>query len=846
MLLALAGAVFLLSGAVAKAETVSYNMSTGNFTTRTQNTGMGGNGDPYAGANNPGGSTTEIEHYANSTWGPEVAVASFRTLTGSASGGTARDLKVGDIFTITSYVGANPNAAGTIGISFNDGTSSSTFSNYNSGSLAQFVIYDGGAWKVNSNSGISEATGLGAGSDRTFTIKVTSDRTFNATIGNQNFYDLTFGGGSAATIDSFALWSTVGSDGNGWKTDNPNSYWKNASLQNSGTVELGYAAGNGVTRTFSGVISDGQALSSASATANTVFVGGDAGSQVNLAANNSYTGTTTINNNATAELQHANALGSTSAGTTVSSGGALKLYNATGISFASEALTLNGVGISGTPGALLNTGGNNTWNGAITAGSNTRINASAGSLNIAGGVSGGNNVLFVGTDGGSITISSAITGSGNTQDGTATSLFKDGSGTLTLTGNNNYSGDTRITAGALTVNSGGNLGNGNSDVYVSSGATLNVNTSLTVDSVQETGTDNGGVIALGNGATLTVDGENKGTLFQNSISGSGGLTMAGSGNTSLSLYGTQSYTGPTTVSGGKISSGTALASTSYTVSGGTMETSADSVIANNSAISISGTGNFSVGGNDTIGTVTATGGRLTVANGKTAVLNGNSSIGSAAKVQGAGTIEVGTTTANSGTLTLNSTDAENTSALSVASGGTLSGTFRTSGALTVDGVLAPGNSTGTSYAGNTTFLGGGNYEWEIDNFTGSAGTSWDFLSITGTLTISATSADRFLIDVISLLSTTDLPDLALNFNDGTNYSFAIATASGGVSGWAADKFEINTSGFQNAFTGTWGTSVSGNSLNVTYTAATAIPEPSVASMFVLGLSALLANRRRRS
>ena len=221
MLLALAGVVFFLTGAVAKAETVSYNLSTGNFTTRTQNTGMGGNGDPYAGANNPGGSTTEIEHYANSTWGPEVAVASFRTLTGSASGGTARDLKVGDIFTITSYVGANPNAAGTIGISFNDGTSSSTFSNYNSGSLAQFVIYDGGAWKVNSNSGISEATGLGAGSDRTFTIKVTSDRTFNATIGNQNFYDLTFSGGSAATIDSFALWSTVGSDGNGWKTDTP-------------------------------------------------------------------------------------------------------------------------------------------------------------------------------------------------------------------------------------------------------------------------------------------------------------------------------------------------------------------------------------------------------------------------------------------------------------------------------------------------------------------------------------------------------------------------------------------------------------------------------------------------
>ena len=205
MLLALAGVVFFLTGAVAKAETFSYNMSTGNFTTRTQNTGLGGNGDPYAGATNPGGNTSEIQHWANSTWGPEVAVASFRTLTGSAAGGTARDLKVGDVFTITGSVATNPNAGGTIGISLNDGTSSSSFSNYNSGSLAQFVLFDGGAWKVNSNSGISEATGLGSGADRTFTLKVTSDRTFNATIGNQNFYDLTFSGGNAATIDSIAL-----------------------------------------------------------------------------------------------------------------------------------------------------------------------------------------------------------------------------------------------------------------------------------------------------------------------------------------------------------------------------------------------------------------------------------------------------------------------------------------------------------------------------------------------------------------------------------------------------------------------------------------------------------------
>lgn len=107
--------------------------------------------------------------------------------------------------------------------------------------------------------------------------------------------------------------------------------------------------------------------------------------------------------------------------------------------------------------------------------------------------------------------------------------------------------------------------------------------------------------------------------------------------------------------------------------------------------------------------------------------------------------------------------------------------------------------------------------------------------------------DQFIIDVVSLLASNDTGGLAANFNDANNYTFAIATASGTISGYASNASAINTSGFQNSFAGTWGTSLSndGKSLNITYT-ATAIPEPSVASMFVLGFSALLANRRRRA
>ncbi len=90
--------------------------------------------------------------------------------------------------------------------------------------------------------------------------------------------------------------------------------------------------------------------------------------------------------------------------------------------------------------------------------------------------------------------------------------------------------------------------------------------------------------------------------------------------------------------------------------------------------------------------------------------------------------------------------------------------------------------------------------------------------------------------------------MAWNFNDGTNYTFAIATASGTINGYAANAFSINTAAFQNAFTGTWGTSLSndGKSLNLTYTAATAIPEPNSAALTLIGLGVVALRRRHTS
>jgi fibronectin-binding autotransporter adhesin len=686
------------------------------------------------------------------------------------------------------------------------------------------------------NNGTEATTTLNAEGGTTYQIyrlllQNGTSRTFNASGGST----ISLGGGSAdAKIETES-----GATG---------TYTFNVPLTMTKTTEFNAVNGNMVFSSSSTINTGGYTLESYTASGKQLELNGvisgsgggvthGGGGLVILGAANTYTGSTTVNGNGgVLQIKDASALGSTAAGTTVGSGAALEIYGSLGT--ISEGLTLSGTGSSG-GGALRNLSGDTSWAGSLSLNASSRINSDSGTLTLSGGVSVGSNVLFVG-GGNHTTVSSAISGAGGSQDGTTTTLFKDGAGNLTLSGNNSYSGDTRITGGTLTVANGGNLGSG-SDVYVSDGATLAVNTSTTVASIQETGNNNGGEVAIGSGATLTINGADKGALYQDTISGSGNLVVNGSGTTSLNLYGTQGWTGSTTVSGGKLSSAVALASTSLTVNGGTLETTADGVIANNASTTLS-SGTFSIGGNDTIGSVTATGGRLSVGDSKTAYLtNGTSSIGASAEVVG-GTLNV----TSGSTLVLNSDDAENTSAITIASGGTLNGSGTTTGALLVSGTLAPGNSTGILDVGNTTFLSGGNYDWEIDNFTGVAGTNWDFLDITGSLTISATSTpgSQFIIDVISLLAADDTAGLASNFNSASNYTFAIATASGGISGYNAAAFSINTSGFQNTFTGTWGTSVTGNSLNITYTAATAIPEPSSASMLVLGLAAALAKRRR--
>ncbi|CDX29442.1 Outer membrane autotransporter barrel domain (modular protein) [Mesorhizobium sp. ORS 3359] len=189
----------------------------------------------------------------------------------------------------------------------------------------------------------------------------------------------------------------------------------------------------------------------------------------------------------------------------------------------------------GTGGATINiTGGALLGNGTLGGGGNT-VNLTAGSLNTGAAALnlGSGNDTFVLS--GLATISGAgVDGGGGTDtlqvnvpvsrtlDGTQIagfeSLNKQGSGTLLLTGNHNYSGGVTITTGTLEIGNGVTAG------------------TLTTPTVA-----NSGVLAFNMSSDYT---------FGATVSGTGRVNKLGAGTTTLT--GNNSYAGPTSIIGGAL------------------------------------------------------------------------------------------------------------------------------------------------------------------------------------------------------------------------------------------------------------------------------------------------------
>ena len=292
-------------------------------------------------------------------------------------------------------------------------------------------------------------------------------------------------------------------------------------------------------------------------------------------------------------------------------------------------------------------------------------------------------------------------------------LTKVGTGTLTLTGANSYTGGTTIHSGTLEIGGAGQLGSGNYAPNITNNGTLSFNST----------------------ANQTLGG---------AISGSGSLTKSNAGT--LTLTGANTYSGGTTVNGGTLAfdrtdtptligviamNGGAIhqlaastvnlsgdltlngAGSLVAVAGGTLiigaTPSSNRILFNGQTLNIGGEGNtvLNTWGSDESGTLTKTGSgtlTLTGANTYTGVttINGGTlqiGAGSTSGTPGSGAIAV-----NAGALAFNRTDTPTIGSAIAMNGGTIrqlaAGTVTLSGDLTLNGA-----GSLTSVAGGTLVMG---------------------------------------------------------------------------------------------------------------------------------------------
>jgi autotransporter-associated beta strand protein len=272
-----------------------------------------------------------------------------------------------------------------------------------------------------------------------------------------------------------------------------------ANLQGSGTLLNGTATTTIASGNFSGVIGGGQSILSTGA--------------LTLSGANTFSGSLTVQSG-TLQVSNAAGFGTTAGGTIVASGATLEL--AGNNNYGTEAFTLSGDGV-GSVGALRNAGVSSTLGGTITLAANARIGgASATTLTLAGALDGGGFGLTLG-GAGAINITGVL--------GNLSSLTKDGTGTLALSGTNTFTGDVTVNGGILSIFGGASIGD-------SAAVTLGQSGQLSVNSNETIGRLSGrGPVLLLNASLTTNIGSTDSTF--GSFSGSGDFIKLGTGTLTI-------------------------------------------------------------------------------------------------------------------------------------------------------------------------------------------------------------------------------------------------------------------------------------------------------------------------
>ncbi|KAB2721109.1 autotransporter outer membrane beta-barrel domain-containing protein [Brucella intermedia] len=432
-------------------------------------------------------------------------------------------------------------------------------------------------------------------------------------------------------------------------------------------------------------------------------------------------------------LQYTGASGSTDRGFTLARSGAITAgtisvaLSTTNLTFSGEVLSPDAAGLTKTGlGTLTLSNANNSYNGVttVTGGTlavSTLANGSAnssignstndaanlvlqtgGTLNYLGGTTSTDRGFTLASGTGGIGVDNA--GTTLTVSGTATgagSLNKTGAGILILSGANNHTGGTTVSAGTLQAGSASAFGTG--PMSVATDATLNLaGYSNTVGGFSGSGNVNLGT------ARLTINGN--GSTFTGKIGGAGGVTLA-SGSEAFTGCGND-YTGSTMLQGGSTLTVGCLANGGQSSDIGSSSNASTNLVFNQGALNYTGGTTTTDRGFQLL----ANTGAIGVANAATTLtFTGQVIGGGLLRKDGPGTLVLSgnntytaSTVVNVGTLRAGSTSAFGTSGVTVNPGATLdlNNFSNTVAALNGAGNVTLGSATLTTSGGNFTFSGG--------------------------------------------------------------------------------------------------------------------------------------------